>query len=407
MSNKKQKHHKKNEKIIEESIIDDRFEDLDIKEKKPPVDLYGRPISGLIEDYISSEDEFFADPFQKYENSESEEEIRTKISTSRLAIKNLDWKRLSSTDIFSIISLSCSDLSKDLLNVTVFVSQFGEKYLNEHQSNLENISELDQDVQSAAWRHHKRQLEKCYFAILEFSTSSSADSAYEILKNCDILDTGNFIDISVVPDEIDFSTFQIRDKSNSKPEDWNLPDLGIKSDSSTKLIDDWDSNDPNRIAAIEAAWEDDGEKSYEIISSLLLASDDENDKKPTRESLKEIIKALEEEEDQDEDKNDNDSDEINITFEPKKVDKKNKKNNEEIEEIFKEAKKNKKNKKVEKVLNNNINDEEVVNSILEDDRFKDELEKPGYGISATDKDFNPTPTMNKLRNQIAKRHLKK
>jgi len=392
----------------EMNVEDERFSELMEPEKKAPVSMYGVPIPEIMENYQSSDDEVVEDPFEKYQISESEDDVYTKDSTSRLAIKNLDWKRISAIDVLAFVKYSAEKIASSIEKVTVYLSKFGEQFLAKNEINEEIISEA-LDVQSAAWRKQKKGEFKCYFAIVEFSDSNSANDAYSTLSQCEINDSGNFLDVSVVPNDIDFSEFKIRDSAKEIPENWDIPDLGIKSDSSTKHIDDWDKNDPHREALVDAAWEDTiDEDSAKLITSILLASDDE-DSKLSKNSISEMLKAMHEEEE------DGEVDEIpkdiEFSFVPKSAEKGSKKGQKtvtekEIEEVVNEAKKIRQSKKGEK-KEDNIRDEVIVDSILNDDRFTEELNKPGYGINATESGFKKDSAMDQLRREMAKKHQEK
>ncbi|EAY18548.1 hypothetical protein TVAG_462330 [Trichomonas vaginalis G3] len=388
---------------------DSRFDDLEVEERHPPVDMYGIP-NEYAENYVSSSDEEFPDEFKKYEFSSSDEEITTKESTSRLAITGLYWEKVKASDIFAFINYSLS--SDDTLNsVSVYLSHYGEEHLEDFKKDDIPDDEPD-DVRAAAFRYRQKVLSKCYFAVAEFTDSKSADDAYEQLSRCEFGNTGNFLDLSVIPDDVDFSAFKLRDMAKEVPADWDMPNINAAWNTNTKAEDDWDTNPVERVAAVNSIWEDDlDEDAQNEVASILIGSGSEDDERPTRESLLGTLKALAEEEEEEEEQKEMDD----MVFEfvshagpDKKKAKKQKEEEVEEEEINeekkKEEKRQKKKEKKEKKQKQSVDDEEIVDQIMNDDRFKDVIEQSGYGIDATASNFKNDPAMDKLRSKIARQH---
>lgn len=397
--------------MSKEEIKDSRFDDLETEEYHPPVDMRGIP-NKYMENYVSSSDEEFPDEFEKYAISSSDDDIMTKETTSRLAITGLYWEKVKASDIFAFIKYSLNE--EDRLNsVIVYVSHYGEEHLEE--LNKDDIPE-DQpdDVRAAAFRKRQHVLSKCYFAIAEFADVDAADHAYTTLSRCEISDldagsTGNFLDLSVVPDEQDFKDFKIRDSAKEVTENWTLPNMKASWVTSTKAEDDWDTN-PERESIVNSIWEDDlDDETQNELAKALIGSGSEDDERPTRDSLAATLKALAEEEEED-----NAEEELSdMVWEftskagPEKKKKEKVTEEEDVAEEKTERKRKKKEEKQKKKKEKmQYDDAELVDSIMNDDRFKEVVEQPGYGIDATDSNFKKDAAMDMLRNKIARQHQK-
>ena len=420
MSSKKEEAKKAKEQIEEESE-DERFADLDEEETGPPVDMYGR-LTKFAENYVSSSDEEFPDEFKKYENSESEPDILTKESTKRLAITGLNWKKMTATDIFACIYYSL-DKKETLQNITVYLSHYGEEHQNDFKD-TDIPEDQPDDVRAAAWRHRQHVESKFYFAIAEFSDEKAADDAYKELSNCEFGDSGNFMELSVVPDETDFSDMKVRDTAKDIPEDWDMPNIVMPWQNQTKAEDDWEVNPPEREAAVQACWDKDiNDEELEEVASTLLGDGSEDDERPERKDLLGTLDLLREAEEADKENEEEELEEIEFSFishagkDEKKDKKKKKKGKEEDveeaneeedqEEEQKKAEKKKKKKQKKDKKQEEQDDTELVNDILKDDRFNEVFNDSGYGIDASAANYKKDPAMDKLSNMIAIQHQNK
>ena len=399
----------------EEESEDDRFAELDEEVVGPPVDMYGRPTK-FYEKYESSSDEEFPDEFKKYEFSDSEEDTTTKESTKRLAITGLNWKKLKAADIFALIEYSL-DEKETLQNVTVYLSHYGEEHMNDFKDSEIPENQPD-DVRAAAWRYRQHCEAKFYFAIAEFSDEKSADKAYAQLSHCEFEDTGNFLDLSVVPDETDFSGMRVRDSAKEAPTDWTMPDINASWVNKTKAEDDWETNAPERVAAVNECWNETlNDDELQEVASLLIGDGSEDDERPQRNDLLGTLELLRQEEEEEEDENEDKSKEITFEFishagKDKKKAKKEKEEQEDgeeeedQEEKKKTERKQKKDKKKEK-KEAEQDDTEIVNEIVQDDRFKEVFNESGYGIDATNANYKRDAAMDKLASRIALQHQNK
>lgn len=399
---KKTKTRSKNKSIKETKIDiekDDRFADFTKPEKKPPVDMFGRPVSpDALENYQSSSDDEpeMLIPSDVLPSDDEEPNYSNKINR-RMAVVNQPWKDIKAQDIFQYFYLNMGDNKDDLLSVKVFLSQYGQ----EHPQKEAPPPTDNEEFEIALWRKRNKDDLKRYFAVCEFRDAKSADNLYEALKNVGISDDeGSFFDLQFLNDETwkEVSSFPVRDEAHEYVKDWNPPEVYDQFLTSTKNNDTWDSAPPERVNSIKNIWkaiEDDLEA--EITEPTIFGSGSEEDEKLSRND----VKFLFEEEDQYESESEENAD-LKVDFVQEE--------NEASEKNDENQVKNKKNKKKSKETTNineikTENEEDTIKSVMEDDRFKDLFALPGYGIDTSDPNFKRTELMDKFMNEVTKKHM--
>ena len=384
-------HHKREIKIDEN---DDRFADFNRPEKKPPVDMYGRPISpDALEKYVSSSDDEIEMliPSDAVESSNDEEQaVYSDEIYRRIAIVDLPWKNITAQDLYQYMYLSLENLHDDITSVTVYLSHYGE----EHPETEAPPPTDNEDIETARWRKREKQNMKRYFAICEFKDKKVADKVYCMLQNTDISDTGSKFNVSFVNDEIQFQDMKIRDQANAKVDDWEPPEILAPFLNRTKNKDDWDSPSNERKAAFRNIWEsvENGDEDDDYAASLIMGSGSEDEEKPSRDALMETLNALHGEEEEEVPESESEK-EFEVNFVQGAEEQQQK---EEIK--TKKTKKKKENVEV-------ANEDATINEIMEDDRFKELFAKPGYGINTADPNFKRTPMMEKFMDEVSKKHL--
>ena len=274
---------------------------------------------GLLESDSSSEEESSDDEkpeteyqgFDKWgELDHDAETIKSGDETSRLAVCNLDWDRVSAADIYLALYSFCSEQS-GLKSVKIYMSEFGRKRLeeedklgpeelrqrkssntqNDDPENEGNSSSEDSDLElgdnnheeqekNARERVRKYQVNRLryYYAVAEFANVASADSVY---KSCDGTEyelSGTRFDLRFIPDDTSF---------DEEPTDTcvGMPDPETykpKSFFNTALMQGkvnltWDETDPEREAAMKRAFELADNDNDDINAYLAMSSDGENE----------------------------------------------------------------------------------------------------------------------------------
>jgi hypothetical protein len=316
----------------------------------------------------------------------SDDEARTSDLNHRLALSNLPWQKFTAQDIFSILYRALGDQCSDLRSVTVYISKYGESHPPE---DIEPPPDgLDEEAQTAIWRRREMSDMKRHFAIATLADPNTADSLYSGLSGCEIESSGSYFDLSSVPDSLDFTGFTIRDEATSNAENWEMPNVDAPWMNRSKPTEEWDEQPEERRLALAAIWEE-GSSENEIAASILLGSGSEDEELPNREDLVGVIRALEEEEeDRDEEKR---GEELEVDFVSKPA-------VEKVGEVIKRKKKGKKEGREEAELN-----EGEIRGIVEDERFADLFERPGFGVDTADPKFKRTPAMEKFMEEVAKK----
>lgn len=387
------------------AAADARFAELLEAGKRPPVDMFGRPVSpDALEKYVSSSDE--PDPADDIPEgalplSDSDTEVvRTNEQTARIALTNMTWGKLTARDIYGILKKVCEDKCHDLVRVTVYHSKWGE----EHPADPSELPPDDEDegARNAIWRRREKEEMKRYFAIVEFTNPEIADAVYKSLDGCEIEDSGNYFDPSVVPDDTDFSGFRVRDTCDSVNEDWEMPIVDAPHINSSKPKEEWDGTPDERKRAIAAAWAA-GSSEDEIVSSILIASSSgsENEERVTRSDLSELVGFLEEEEEEERDE-ESDGMTLDVEFVDDHGGPEPTEEEEQVEVEEEKQKRKKRKEKKEKKKEKEI-DEGTVHEVLADPRFADLYQKPGYGVNAADPKFKRSAAMEKFMAEAAKR----
>lgn len=409
---------KKKDKKVKKEIkeLDERFGALLEEDKKPPVDMFGRPISeNAFDNYESSSDEDVELEaknlignltFQEFEKQEAQLPVATE-PFKIIAIKKLNWEKLSATDIFGIISKLLEERASDLKKVTVYWSKLSETLPKEY---IPPTDAADEDTLIAFWRKAEQEKSLRSFAIVNFSTTTTAEIAYNVLIHNEVGDTGAYFDCDVVPDDIDLTGLKIRSEATDIPEDWTLPDLMEDWVNKSKPKEEWDSNSTERKKMIQDAWDivdniiddEENEDAKNIEYQLLASSSSEDESKPNREHFSELIKHLEQGSSEgSESEEQSTEDDIDVKF---AQDVNEDEEKDALEDIKKSMIKSKKSKKTGEEPESAQPDASTIDSVLADDRFSDIFAKPGYGIDTSDSKFKATPAMDKYLTDLAKKH---
>jgi hypothetical protein len=374
------------------AAADARFTELLAEGKRPPVDMFGRPVSATaFDDYVSSSDEDpgVSLPPDALPSDTSDSDVPTTNALNhRLALTNLPWRSFTAPDLFAILSKALEDRASDLADVTVHLSNFGQQHPPPEDDPPPDG--LDEEARNAIWRHKEKAEMKRYFAIATFSKPETADLLYQGLNGCEIEDSGSYFDMSSVPDGVTFDGFPVRDTAASAPDDWVMPVVESPWLNRSKPSEEWDDPKSDRLRAIQAIWDADDSTDNEVAVSLLIGSDSEADERPTRDDVLDLLEGDEEEEEGTE----GDDEELDIKFVPNAA--------QEEAELPTARKKSRKEKKKE--AEEKAPDEADVKEILEDERFADMFAKPGYGINAADPKFRRSPMMDKFMAEVAKKH---
>lgn len=217
------------------------------------------------------------------------EEIETGDITNRIAIVNLDWDHVKSTDLMALFtSFIPANASGKVLNVSVYPSEFGKERMQreelegpareffkkgkkkeevEDESASDSEAEEaaikkqllqegdDQDFDSDALRAYQLDRLRYYYAVMTCSNKSVAQAIYEATDGTEYQSSSNFIDLRFVPDEVTFDD-EPRDQCDKIPESYKPIEFVTKALQSSKVKLTWDTRpeDMNRKDSIKRAF---------------------------------------------------------------------------------------------------------------------------------------------------------
>ncbi|KAK4069183.1 hypothetical protein Trihar35433_5762 [Trichoderma harzianum] len=212
------------------------------------------------------------------------EEIQTGEVTNRIAIVNLDWDHVKSTDLMALFTsfIPSNDPGK-VLNVAVYPSEFGKERMQQEEiegpprqlfkkgkkdveSDDESASDSeaeeaaikkkliqegdDQDFDSDALRAYQLDRLRYYYAIMTCSSKTTAQAIYEATDGTEYQASSNFIDLRFVPDDVTFDD-EPRDECSKVPESYKPIEFVTNALQSSKVKLTWDMH-PEEISRKES-----------------------------------------------------------------------------------------------------------------------------------------------------------
>ncbi|EHK45936.1 hypothetical protein TRIATDRAFT_292179 [Trichoderma atroviride IMI 206040] len=240
------------------------------------------------------------------------EEIETGDVTNRIAIVNLDWDHVKSTDLMALFtSFIPANESGKVLNVSVYPSEFGKERMQKEELEGpareffkkgkkkeevedENASDSeaeeaaikkqllqegdDQDFDSDALRAYQLDRLRYYYAVMTCSSKSAAQAIYEATDGTEYQSSSNFIDLRFVPDEVTFDD-EPRDQCDKVPESYKPIEFVTNALQSSKVKLTWDTRpeDMNRKESIKRAFKGSRAEIDEQDLKAYLAGDSDSD----------------------------------------------------------------------------------------------------------------------------------
>ncbi len=220
---------------------------------------------------------------------------KTSESTNRLAVCNMDWDRVEADDIFLALSSFCPPGGR-LLKVSVFPSEFGKQRMAEEEKlgpqelrRQRANQDSDQDSDAEMGPGDKEDLErvrkyqvnrlKYYFAVAEFNSVSAADRVYEQCDGSEYELSATKFDLRFIPDGMEFKDDPPREVCGKMPDGEKYkPKFFSNTALSLGKVDlTWDETDPNRLQAMQKAFEESDDDNDEALKQYLAASDDDEE----------------------------------------------------------------------------------------------------------------------------------
>lgn len=244
-----------------------------------------------------------------------QEEIKTGEVTTRIAVVNLDWDHVKSTDLMALFSsfIPANDGGK-VLNVAIYPSEFGKERMQQEElegppkqlfrrgkkdeesddDDDESASDSeaeearikkkliqegdDQDFDSDALRAYQLDRLRYYYAVMTCSSKSTAQAIYEATDGTEYQASSNFIDLRFVPDDVTFDD-EPRDSCDKVPESYKPIEFVTNALQSSKVKLTWDMHpeEINRKESIKRAFKGSRAEIDEQDLKAYLAGDSESD----------------------------------------------------------------------------------------------------------------------------------
>ncbi|PNY29398.1 Pre-rRNA-processing protein esf1 [Tolypocladium capitatum] len=258
---------------------------------------------------------------QRFQDEQAE--VESGEVTNRIAIVNLDWDHVKSTDLMALFSSFIPANSGQVLKVSIYPSEFGKERMQQEEvegppkalfkketndsgdsddssddsdsdadgdgeddgeSEDERIKkELitegnDQDFDSDALRSYQLDRLRYYYAVMVCSSPETAHQIYEATDGTEYQSSSNVIDLRFVPDDVTFDD-EPRDECDKVPDSYKPVDFVTDALQSSKVKLTWDMHpeEASRKESIKRAFNGSRQELEENDLRAYLASDSEGE----------------------------------------------------------------------------------------------------------------------------------
>lgn len=260
---------------------------------------------------------------QKFQDEQAD--VETGEVTNRIAIVNLDWDHVKSTDLMALFAsfLPAGDAGR-IDKISVYPSEFGKERMQQEElegppkalfkneardsdddsddgSDSEDEDEKikekllqegdDQDFDSDALRAYQLDRLRYYYAVMVCSSPEAAQKIYEATDGTEYQSSSNVIDLRFVPDDVTFDD-EPRDECDKVPDTYKPVDFITNALQSSKVKLTWDMHpeEVSRKESINRAFTGSRADLEENDLRAYLASDSEDDEEDI-----EVVDAADEE----------------------------------------------------------------------------------------------------------------
>lgn len=270
--------------------------------KDPNVD-YARGEAFLSDSSSGEEDSSDDETSEKKEEEETEfdkwgeldhDAETTEEATRRLAVCNMDWDRVTAQDLFLVLSSFCPPGGR-LLKVSIYPSEFGKKRIAEEDAlgpqelrskrddsdDDSEDDEGDRDDTKDMERVRKYQINrlKYYYAVAEFNSPITANRVYTQCDGNEYELSATKFDLRFIPDDMEFKDDPPKEMCSKAPDpEVYKPKFFSTSALALGKVDlTWDETDPERLQAMQKAFEGDDIDEKALKAYLASSSEDEGE----------------------------------------------------------------------------------------------------------------------------------
>ena len=214
--------------------------------------------------------------------------------SSRIAVVNLDWDNIRAADLMAVFS-SFVPGSGRIRKISIYPSEFGKERVereemegppkeifgqrkengaleedsSESEGEYDQQDEADDDEQikksmlkedsgqefnSAKLRRYQLERLRYYYAVLECSSISTAQTLYNAVDGTEYLTTANFFDLRYIPNDVDFTEDRARDECERIPDGYRPNEFVTDALQHSKVRLTWDADDGSRKEAQKRAF---------------------------------------------------------------------------------------------------------------------------------------------------------
>ncbi|KEY66308.1 hypothetical protein S7711_02770 [Stachybotrys chartarum IBT 7711] len=257
---------------------------------------------------------------------DEQNDVQTGEVSKRIAVVNLDWDHIRSTDLMALFSSFVPSGGGHIVNISIYPSEFGKERMKQEElegppkelfkNEARNESDEsddddgddgdekikkqlmqegdDQDFDSDALRAYQIDRLRYFYAIVVCSDIKTSQAIYEATDGTEYQSSSNFLDLRFVPDDLTFDD-EPRDQCEKLPDSYKPIEFVTNALQSSKVKLTWDLH-PEEVArkeSINRAFSGSRADIEENDLKAYLASDSEDEQEE-----QEVVDAAEAEEEQ-------------------------------------------------------------------------------------------------------------
>ncbi|VUC28686.1 unnamed protein product [Clonostachys rosea] len=249
-------------------------------------------------------------------------EVESGEVTKRIAIVNLDWDHIKSTDLMALFSSFLLGESGKIEKISIYPSEFGKERMQQEEvegppkalfkdsdkrdsdsddseddadSDLDEDEKIkrelmqegdDEDFDSDALRSYQLDRLRYYYAVMVCSNLQVAKKIYEATDGTEFQSSSNFLDLRFVPDDVTFDD-EPRDECDKVPESYKPVEFVTNALQSSKVKLTWDMHpeETSRKEALNRAFTGSRSDLQENDLRAYLASDSEDEEEEEEDDL--------------------------------------------------------------------------------------------------------------------------
>ncbi|XP_065835027.1 ESF1 homolog isoform X2 [Oscarella lobularis] len=206
--------------------------------------------------------------------------------TRRLAVCNMDWDRVTATDLFVLLS-SFKPTGGVVTSVKIYPSEFGLERMSA-EDRVGPAELVDDDSENSTpnnsegasfsvekLRQYQLNRLKYYYAVVECDSTTTASAIYETCDGMEYELSASRIDLRFVPDDMEFDHDPVS-VAEDIPAGYKPPEFATSALQQTQVTLTWDETDYKRQKATTKNYTKEELKDIDF-KEYLASSDDEDD----------------------------------------------------------------------------------------------------------------------------------